>query len=199
MLTQPARHAALIAALAIFATSEVAAQPLGALSQTRSAGADYLGDVIREGIGTGYTISNINSNVINSSLGVSSAPGVRTGLSGAARPSLASSSFRSPTPSSKPFSGINQDRTLSPYLALDTVTLDSNFDTYNNLVRPQLQQQRLNDQLQRQTQQLNQRFQQLSAQPAFNPQGAQNALATGHPTFFNNTLNYYPLRNQRRR
>lgn len=183
--------------LAASAAVEVVAQPLGL--NRRSAGTDYLGDVIREGIGTGYTINNINSNTLNSSLGVTRAAGVGGGaISSAARPTLSSTPFAA-GPTVKPFSSVSLDRTLSPYLALDTVTLDSNFDTYNNLVRPQLQQQRVNDQLQRQTQALNQRFQQLSAQPAFDPRGSQNAMATGHPTFYNNTLNFYPLRNQRRR
>ncbi|MEO1496339.1 MAG: hypothetical protein AAFV43_04235 [Planctomycetota bacterium] len=171
------------------------------LAQPRSlsAGEQYTRDIVGRNSRVNYSIDGINANIINSSQGIGYAPGVSTGLSNSAFYQSAGSGRGGSALTSKPFSNVTQDRGVSPYLGLFNETLDADFDQYNTIVRPQLQQQRVNQQLQRQQQQLNQRVQQISAQPAFSPQGSQNALSTGHPTFFNNTLNYYPLRNQRRR
>ncbi|MGL4513390.1 MAG: hypothetical protein ACRCT8_09895 [Lacipirellulaceae bacterium] len=107
------------------------------------------------------------------------------GIGGAARPA------------GKPFSGVNTAPTLSPYLLLDEGIGGDAFDNYNTLVRPMLQQQQTNQQVQRQSMELNQRVQQLSARPAFEPRGDENVMPTGHRTMFGNTLQFYPQRQQR--
>ncbi|TWT46718.1 SlyX family protein [Botrimarina hoheduenensis] len=177
-----------VAPLSLLVT-KASAQPLGLNSP--GVGSQYANNYRRETSGINYTVANINQNVLNQSTGIFNGIGVSSGLTRASQYRV-DSSLRPAGPAAKPFSGITRRPTVSPYLSLFNESLDDNFETYTTLVRPQLQQQRLNDQLQRQTQLLNQRFQELSARPAFNPQGSEQALATGHPTFFNNTFGFYP-------
>jgi hypothetical protein len=71
--------------------------------------------------------------------------------------------------------------------------LDGNSDfNYQTLVRPQLQQQQFNQQLDRQAQDTAQRLQQISAQADFKPQGNENQAPTGHQTVFMYYGHYYP-------
>ncbi|MEM1304069.1 MAG: hypothetical protein AAGG46_04200 [Planctomycetota bacterium] len=98
--------------------------------------------------------------------------------------------------------------TVSPYLGLFQENLDFDTVNYNTIVEPLQRQQEIGRALQRQRQasqrlsqnqsrqeaEMNLRLQQLAARPAFNPAGARNVPTTGHPTVFNNRLNYYPGR-----
>jgi len=95
--------------------------------------------------------------------------------------------------SSKPFSGVSSAPTVSPYLNLFRTDLNGggNFN-YSTLVQPQLQQQQVNQQLERQTLQNNRRLTQIAAQADFNPQGAKDQAPTGHQTVFNYMGRYYP-------
>ncbi|MEQ8849313.1 hypothetical protein [Botrimarina sp.] len=97
---------------------------------------------------------------------------------------------------SKPFTNITRPPTVSPYLRLfDTnLTGAASFDNYNTLVRPRLEQQAFNDNVSRQTYQLNQRVQQISARPDYNPQGSDQMMATGHTTTFGYYSHFYPRR-----
>ena len=94
---------------------------------------------------------------------------------------------------SKPFSGINSAPTVSPYLNLFRTDLNggSNYN-YSTLVQPQLQQQQINQQLERQTIQNNRRLTSIAAQADFNPQGAKDQFPTGHQTVFNYWGHYFP-------
>lgn len=109
----------------------------------------------------------------------------------AGRYSLSSVS-RQISPIKKPFSNVQSRSTVSPYLSLFNEGFSNSGDNYNTLVRPQLDQQRINQQTRRQEQAINARFQSLSAKPAFSPQGNQNILSTGHPTTYFNLSHYYP-------
>lgn len=111
---------------------------------------------------------------------------------------------------SKPFSDLQRSPTVSPYLNLfgNQILQDDQgrfiaapltSDNYSNLVRPQLNQQSVNQQLRQQTRALNQRVQQIAAQPQTNPSGAQDIMATGHPTQFMYYSRFYPQLNRRRR
>ncbi len=106
--------------------------------------------------------------------------------------SIGSGTGRSPF--AKPFSSISASPTVSPYLNLFREGLGESDDfNYQTLVRPQLQQQQLNQQLQRQNLELSRRLQAISAQGAFqNRAGAENLSPTGHRTVFGNHSHYYP-------
>ncbi len=90
---------------------------------------------------------------------------------------------------SKPFSSINRGPAVSPYLALSG-SLNSVSDYYN-VVRPQQEQARANERLQRQTLSNQRRLNQLAAQAPYNLQGDSNLAPTGHSAsymFFGNFL-----------
>jgi len=102
----------------------------------------------------------------------------------------------------KPFENLDRGSAISPYLNLFNTGISggsATIDNYNVLVRPQLQQQRVNRQLELQTQKLNQRVQSISAQPAMQPQGSEQIMRTGHQTTFGYYSRFYPGLNQRRR
>lgn len=101
---------------------------------------------------------------------------------------------------SKPFANSRPTSTVSPYLNLfleDSIFGDPNNVPYQTLVRPQLEQQQFNSQVQQQAIQLNRRVQALQRQPAFNPEGSEEQLPTGHSTVFNNMSHYYPTTGRR--
>ncbi|MEN0111873.1 MAG: hypothetical protein AAF805_14230 [Planctomycetota bacterium] len=101
----------------------------------------------------------------------------------------------------RPFENARLGPTVSPYLQLfnsNLSTPNAAVENYQTLVRPQLQQQRVNQQLQRQQQALNARVQQISAQSAYQPQGSEQMMATGHRTFVGYYSRFYPTLNTRR-
>jgi len=97
---------------------------------------------------------------------------------------------------SKPHSSINRGPTVSPYLALSG-SLNTVSDYYN-IVRPQREQVRTNERLQRQTQLNQRRLNQIAARGPYNLQGNDNLAPTGHSAtymFFDNfqsTGNFFP-------
>jgi hypothetical protein len=93
---------------------------------------------------------------------------------------------------SKPFSSYSSAPTVSPYLNLFRTDLNtgSNFN-YSTLVEPQLQQQQVNQQLQRAAVQQNRKLQSIAAQADFNPEGSKDEYPTGHQTVFNYYGHYY--------
>jgi hypothetical protein len=100
----------------------------------------------------------------------------------------------------KPFTGYDPGPTVSPYLNLFREDLEGNDHfNYTSLVRPQLQQQQFNQQVQRQNLELNRRLQSLAAQSDFNPEGSKSQHPTGHQTVFNYHGHYYPSMGARRR
>jgi hypothetical protein len=93
----------------------------------------------------------------------------------------------------KPFSGFSSQPTVSPYLNLFRNDLNGQSDlNYQTLVRPQLQQQQVNNTLRRQDSAASQRLQSIAAQADFNPAGAKDEAPTGHQTVYNYTGHYFP-------
>jgi hypothetical protein len=93
----------------------------------------------------------------------------------------------------KPFSNFSASPTTSPYLNLFRDDFGGNSDfNYNTLVRPQLQQQQFNQQVQRQGVEMTRRLQSIAAQGAFNPQGSKDQYPTGHQTTFKYFGHYHP-------
>jgi hypothetical protein len=101
---------------------------------------------------------------------------------------------------SKPFSSYSPSPTVSPYLNLFREDLQGESDlNYQTLVRPMLQQQQFNEQMQRQGIEIAQRLQSIAAQADYNPQGSQSMYPTGHKTVFNYLGHFYPAPARRRR
>jgi hypothetical protein len=95
---------------------------------------------------------------------------------------------------SKPFSTLTSSPTVSPYMNLFRDDLSGESDlNYQTLVRPQLEQQRVNAQVQRQNMELARRVQSISAKSDYgNPQGSETQYPTGHPTSFRYYSHFYP-------
>jgi hypothetical protein len=106
-------------------------------------------------------------------------------------------SSRSPR---KPFTGASSGGSVSPWLALSD-PFTSSAHNYYTQVRPQLEQQRLNQQMAARNQQLQRQLNDLAAQPPYDPTGSQNMAPTGHAAAFFNYGGYYqpvqPTKNQR--
>lgn len=100
----------------------------------------------------------------------------------------------------KPFSSVTPSPTVSPYMNLFREDFSGESDlNYQTLVRPQLDQQRVNAQVQRQNMELSRRVQSISAQSNYgNPGGSQNQYPTGHPTSFRYYSHFYPTMGGRR-
>jgi hypothetical protein len=98
-----------------------------------------------------------------------------------------------PGPANKPFSSFSPTPTTSPYLNLFREDFEGGSDfNYNTLVRPMLQQQQFNQQVQRQSIELSRRMQSMSAQSDFNPAGAKDQYPTGHQTAYRYYGHFHP-------
>jgi len=84
---------------------------------------------------------------------------------------------------------------VSPYLALNNSF--NQVSDYYNIVRPQQEQQQVNQQLQRQNQANQRRLNQLAAKGPYSTRGDENSAPTGHSAVFQslgtylNTGGYY--------
>ena len=120
---------------------------------------------------------------------------LRPGVTGINRKNFLGSSSSSLTRPSKPFSGVSQGPTVSPYLALSS--LQSSGSDYQTIIRPQQQKQRENQRAQafaiRRQHQLNQ----TAARAPYSATGDANSAPTGHAAVFQslgsyqNTGNYF--------
>jgi hypothetical protein len=149
--------------------------------------------IYNDSIGTGYTGQSLNqialSNAQNQYFrniaqggGAAGAPSVRPRMNLQPRGAAA-----------KPFSSFSPAPTTSPYLNLFREDFAGESDlNYNTIVRPQLQQQQFNQQVQRQGQDLASRMQSMAAQGDFNPQGDKNQFPTGHQTVFGYYGRFHP-------
>jgi hypothetical protein len=153
-----------------------------------------LDSIYRQDVGQGYTGQSINRMTLSNSRarapylgsGQVSAPAARIGLGVGA------------STSSKPFSSYSPEPTVSPYLNLFREDFDGTSDfNYQALVRPMLQQQQFNQQVQRQSMEMARRLQTMAAQSDFNPEGSKSQYPTGHQTVFMYYGHYYPAARRR--
>jgi hypothetical protein len=100
-------------------------------------------------------------------------------------------------PAAKPFSGVQQASTISPYLGLDARETESSLPNYFLYVRPQLQQQQMNQIQQAQYRQLQQQVRTAGAPGVLSSPGG-GIPTTGHSAQFMNNGGYYPTSPQRR-
>ena len=186
-----------ICGLSIVAGNGAAQEPRP-ISRTEGGANDALRQIYRQDVGTGYSGQSLNQLALRNAMarvpnvGQQTADGPRGsgGLVGGGPIGL----------SSKPFTGYSADPTTSPYLNLFREDFDGNSDfNYHTLVRPQLQQQQFQRQVQQQNLVIGQRIQELSAQPDFKPGGSEQQFPTGHQTVFMYHGRYYPALNAPRR
>lgn len=91
----------------------------------------------------------------------------------------------------KPFASLNNGPSVSPYLGLSS-PFSSSASNYYTQVRPQLEQQRINQQLQQRSFAMQKQLNTVAAQPPYNPKGSENQAPTGHAAVFMNYGGYYP-------
>jgi len=152
---------------------------------------NQLGSIYQQSIGTGYTTAGLNSlDLYKARAQVPYLGQQSTGATGGRIGSGLGSTSRV----GKPFSSYSPSPTVSPYLNLFRRDLGGNDDlNYNTLVRPQLQQQQLNQQLQQRTYENARRLQAVAAQGgAYNVAGSKDQVPTGHQTVFMYYGHYFP-------
>ena len=168
------------------------------VSTTGGAAGSRVGNIYREDVGTGYSGASVvrnflNNNRVQAPYGGSSSASIR-----GAGPRIGLGAGT--TAASKPFSNYSPAPTVSPYLNLFREDLDGTSDfNYQTLVRPLLQQQQINQQVERQGLELARRLQSMAAQSDFNPKGSESQFPTGHQSVFMYYGHYYPTANVRRR
>jgi hypothetical protein len=149
--------------------------------------------IYQQDIGTGFSGQSLN----NIALQNARAQGGYFGQTNTTNQRGGSTTRLSMQPSggggAKPFSSFSPSPTTSPYLNLFREDFGGNSDlNYNTLVRPQLQQQAFNQQVQRAGVEMTRRMQSIAAQGAFNPQGDKNQYPTGHQTVFKYYGHFHP-------
>ncbi|HYO25757.1 MAG TPA: hypothetical protein VEQ85_12510 [Lacipirellulaceae bacterium] len=91
---------------------------------------------------------------------------------------------------SKPFTGLGGGSSVSPWLAL-TEPFTSSANNYYTNVRPQLDQQRINQQLASRNQQMQRQLNSMAAQGPYSTTGNENMAPTGHAAAYMNYGGYY--------
>lgn len=102
------------------------------------------------------------------------------------------------TPAQKPFANRSSGPSVSPYLGL-TSPYTSSAANYYTLVRPQLEQQRINERNEAQQVQMQHQLNSLAARAPYELRGESDQMPTGHQTVYMNFLGYYPQPQGQRR
>jgi hypothetical protein len=159
-----------------------------------------LQNIYRNSIGTGYTAQSQNAQTLANYRG-----NYQPNLGQQQQPSVslpaATIGAGLADNATKPFSNITQRPTISPYLNLfSSSTNGSTAFNYQTLVRPQLQQQAINQQQVQQNLTIDRRVQALAARGAYqNQAGSETQYPTGHQTTFMYTGHYYSDANPHRK
>lgn len=186
-------HLSALASVSVLCSSALAQGRTTPISKPGGYASTELQTIYNQSIGTGFTGESLNrislasASVRNIDLGRPTSPtGPRLGLG------------VSSAASNKPFNSFTPPPTTSPYLNLFRDDREGGGDlNYNTIVRPMLQQQQFNEQVQRREMELSRRLQSLSAQSDFNPRGSESQFPTGHQTVFRYYGRFYPALNAR--
>jgi hypothetical protein len=92
----------------------------------------------------------------------------------------------------KPFSSYTPGPSVSPYLAL-SAPFTSTATNYYTQVRPQIEQQRINEQMAQRNAALQRQLNAIAAQGPYDPQGSDVRAPTGHAAVFMNYGGYYTM------
>jgi hypothetical protein len=102
------------------------------------------------------------------------------------------SASTSSRPAQKPFSSFNRSSGLTPYMGLlASNPFTSTTDNYFSVVRPQIEQQKINEQLQQRNLMLQRQLNDVALKGAANPQGDVERAPTGHVSVYMNYGGYY--------
>ncbi len=126
-----------------------------------------------------YSSERIRSAIINNAVPRFGTSGVTTGTIGNALGRA-----------NKPFSSISRGPSVTPYLALDN-PFTSSATSYYTQIRPQIEQQRVNQNQQRQNQLLQRQISQFTSQRPYDPTGSETQAPTGHAATFLNQAGLY--------
>lgn len=126
-----------------------------------------------------YSSERIRSSLINNAVPQFGVRGVNSGAFGNALGRA-----------NKPFSSISKGPSVTPYLALDN-PFTSSATSYYTQIRPQLEQQRINQNQQRQNQLLQRQISQFTSQRPYDPTGSETQAPTGHAATFLNQAGLY--------
>ncbi len=174
-------------AVALLAASRASAQALTNPTYTNT----VLNSLQINNSAAGFTSQRIQRNVVNSSV-------PQYNFTPTNYRNLFSSSTVSAPRGQKPFSNLSNPSSVTPYLALSE-PFTSSAQSYYTQVRPQLEQQRLNQQIAQRNYRMQQQLTQLAAAPPFNPTGNQTMAPTGHAAVYMNYAGYYPAGAPQRR
>lgn len=142
----------------------------------------------------GFTTQQLNNNLINRTVPRFNFSNVNQGV---LRGAIGSSSSARPNNSQaasrpKPFAGANQGPSTSPYMGLLADTpFNSTTTNYFTKVRPQIEQQRMNDKLMSQNMKLQQQLQAVAAQGPYKATGSEDRAPTGHAAVYMNNGGTY--------
>ena len=194
---------AAVFALSLPLTAVAQGVPVGggqqvALPVAAAAADSAMKQIRNQSVGSGYTVESIRQGILNQNR----AFGASTGFFPVATTNSSLTSSMPMGGGSKPFSNLQPTSTVSPYLNLfnqGPTGRSQTLDNYNLLVRPMLDQQRMNSQVQRQQQQMNMQVQAIAARPDFEFAGSKNIIPTGHQTGFGYYSHFYPGKNINRR
>jgi hypothetical protein len=190
---------AIIAALAMLGSRGLAVAQ-SAIPKPPSTVGGYTGtslqNLYRTDIGTGYSAQSLNNIALENAR--ARVPNVGQQTLSAPAATIGPGVIDRAT---KPFTNISSRPTVSPYLNLFNTSRTGNTDfNYQTLVRPQLQQQALNQQLQRQNLDTDRKVQALAARGAYSsPAGSESQYPTGHQTTFMYTDHFYANANPHRK
>ena len=147
-----------------------------------------------------YTQSQLNSIKNQSSASAYSTQRFKNQIFGSAVPQFNFSSvnrniFKGATsgPSkSKPFSQVQRGPSTSPYMGLlSDNPFTSTTTNYFNHVRPQLEQQKMNEKLMEQNIKMQKQLEEVSARPPYDITGSEERAPTGHAAVYQNNGGVY--------
>jgi hypothetical protein len=132
---------------------------------------------------TGFTSDMMAYRTINRSVPQYAYSNVNRGLLSVAQSSR---------PTQKPFSSFNRSSGLTPYMGLlASNPFTSTTDNYFSVVRPQIEQQKINEQLQQRNLQLQRQLNDIALQASASPTGDKDRAPTGHVSVYMNYGGYY--------
>jgi len=155
---------------------------------------------------TGFASSEMSRLQSTSNPGNFTAEAMRSKVINQAVPRFGNSSLRVGAASTtlgranKPFSSIAKGPSVTPYLALDN-PFTSPATSYYTQIRPQMEQQRINQQQERQNMLMQRQISQYTALQPYDPTGSDARAPTGHASVYMNYGGYYttPQAGARRR
>jgi hypothetical protein len=152
-------------------------------------GPGQVSTILQQNSAAAFSTSRIQNDLINRAL-------PRYGLTANLNRGLLTNAFSSRQQQQqrqKPFSSMQRGTNVTPYIGLLSENpFNSTVTNYYALVRPQLDQQRMNERIQQQNIALQRRLNDIAAQAPYSPVGSDQMAPTGHVAVYQNFGGYYP-------